>query len=282
MQHHQIDALDGRLHGAESVSSGSVAHIGYFRYRRHNLGSDGALYAAAVLETPIPIQAAVMPPRHARIRLARADAHRRLRKFMVGISPIRTQANTAGERMALNWGTSPPTPLGMIYRSTNNGTNWSTVYSTSNMAVYRLEQASNGAIFAGTGWSGKLLVSTTDGQTWNQLADFGAGATVHDILRTGEPRLVVALEKSRRRDLRTLNSSLGWTKATGLTGVQSVNDLLNVDGALYAAMRSASGGRFSARSFRGELSNPFTVSPAVTSITRLYLGERYRYWLARK
>ena len=237
-------------------------------------GSDGALYAAAVLDTGSGSSHTARVYRSETLGESWTPTAAFDNSWSVS-SLIRTQANTLlASGMALNWSTLPPTPLGVIYRSTNNGATWSTVYSTSNMAVYRLEQASNGAIFAGTGWSGKLLVSTDDGQTWNQLADFGAGATVHDILRTGEPRLVVALEKPTGGEIWwTLNSSLGWTKATGLTGVESVNDLLEVDGALYAATRSASGGQV----FRSDLSasswsNPFTVSPAVTSITRLYLG----------
>jgi hypothetical protein len=249
-------------------------------------GSDGALYAAAVLDTPYTGPGSGHVARVYRSsNLGESWTPTAAFDNSWSVSSlIRTQANTLlASGMALNWSSASPgavhapagaTPSGVIYRSTNNGTSWSTVNSTANMAVYRLEQVSNGAIFAGSGWSGKLLVSTTDGQTWNQLADFGAGATVHDILRTGEPRLVVALEKPTGGEIWwTLNSSLGWTKATGLTGVESVNDLLEVDGALYAATRSASGGQV----FRSDLSasswsNPFTVSPAVTSITRLYLG----------
>jgi len=249
-------------------------------------GSDGALYAAAVLDTPDTGSGSG----HA-ARVYRSDtlgqswtATAAFDNSWSVSSLIRTHANTLlASGMALNWGSSPvgqvnplavPIPLGVIYRSTNNGQSWSIVYSAPNMAVYRLEQESNGTLYADTGWNGKLLYSNNDGQTWFQLADFGAGTTVRDVLRTSTGRLVVALERNGGGEIRsTLNPATGWSSATGLTGVLAVNDLMEVGGTLYATTRTESGGRI----FRSDLSglswtNPYLISPAVTSMNRLYLG----------
>ena len=85
---------------------------------------------------------------------------------------------------------------------------------------------------------------------------------------------VVALEKPAGGEIRsTSNPSSGWTEASGLSGVLSVNDLLEVNGKLYAATRHTSNGQIYQSDLAGlSWSNLDTISPSVTSIPRLILG----------
>jgi hypothetical protein len=167
-----------------------------------------------------------------------------------------------------------PQPHGVIYRSTDNALGWETVLDLPGSAVYRLYESSNGDLYAGTGWQGILLSSIDGGTNWENIAEFGENAIVQTILYTSKGGLWVGLEASNGSSLIYSSATDGgnWNPAEGLEGVQSVNDLIEVGGSLYAATETESGGRIYRAILEGSSWSPMPeVSPGVPAFERLYL-----------
>jgi Secretion system C-terminal sorting domain len=97
-----------------------------------------------------------------------------------------------------------------IYRSTDDGTNWSQVYSS--YSVYSLFE-SGSKIFAGSG-SG-VLVSTNDGLSWNAIGLYSK--VVRSVFVTGN--FIVA---------GVLNEGIFYSTNSGQTWDQKINGLGNI------------------------------------------------------
>jgi photosystem II stability/assembly factor-like uncharacterized protein len=236
-------------------------------------GADGALYAAAVVDTADGHEG----------RVFRSDDHGQtwsprstLPESWSVTSMLRlSTGDLLAAGMALDL-TDPgnPQPHGMIYRSTDNALGWETVLDLPSSAVYRLYASSNGDLYAGTGWQGLLLRSIDGGTNWENIAEFGENAVVQTILHTSKGGLWVGLEASNVGSLIYSSTTGGdnWNPVAGLEGVQSVNDLIEAGGSLYAATETESGGSIYRAILEGSSWSPMPdISPVVKAFERLYL-----------
>lgn len=235
--------------------------------------ADGALYAAAVVDTADGHEG----------RVFRSDDHGQtwsprstLPESWSVTSMLRlSTGDLLAAGMALDL-TDPgnPQPHGMIYRSTDNALGWETVLDLPSSAVYRLYASSNGDLYAGTGWQGILLRSIDGGTNWENIAEFGENAIVRTILHTSKGGLWVGLEASNVGSLIYFSTTGGdnWNPVAGLEGVQSVNNLIEAGGSLYAATETESGGSIYRANLEGSSWSPMPdISPVVKAFERLYL-----------
>ena len=234
-------------------------------------GADGALYAAAVVDTADGHEA----------RLFRSDDHGQswsLRSALPGSwSVISLVRLTTGELLAAGITldlTNPndPLPHGVIYRSSDNGIGWETILDLLDSVVYRLYKSGDGDLYVGTGWPGMLHHSADGGVTWNLIGEFGAKTIVRTILKSGDGDLWVGLEGASGGSQMAVSPDQGtsWLPVDGLDEVLAVNDLAAVGDVLYAATETASGGRIYRTTEQSNWSAMMDVVPEVPAFDRLY------------
>jgi photosystem II stability/assembly factor-like uncharacterized protein len=233
------------------------------------LGTDGALYAAVVMDTEAGHEG----------RIFRSDDHGQTwtpRSTLPGSWSVSGMLRLGtGELlaagMALDLTGATPQPHGVVYRSGNNAQSWETVLDLPDSAVYRIYAAGNGDLYVGTGWQGALLRSTNGGTNWEKLAEFG-GAILRAILHTSQGGLVVGLEAAGGGLIYTsVNEGGSWDPASGLEGVLAIHDLIEAGGHLYAAAETETGGRILRADLEGSSWSPMgEAPPQVIAFDRLY------------
>jgi hypothetical protein len=236
------------------------------------MGTDGALYAAAVVDTVGGHEGQIF----------RSEDHGQTwepRSILPGSWSVASMLRlSTGDLLAGGMAldrSDPgnPQPHAVIYRSGDNALSWETVLDLPEGAVYRLYASSNGELYAGTGWPG-LLLQLGDGAS-EEIAAFAEDAAVLAILHTSQGGLVVGLESSDSSSLiYTADSGGTLSPAGGLEGVLSVNDLIEANGILYAATETESGGRIYRANIDGMTWSPMPgISPEVLAFKRLYLDK---------
>jgi photosystem II stability/assembly factor-like uncharacterized protein len=236
-------------------------------------GTDGALYAAAVVDTVDGHEGRVF--RSTNKGQTWSPRSTLPESWSVSSMLRSSTGDLLAAGMALDL-TDPENPQarGVIYRSPDNALGWETVFELPDSAIYRLYEGTNGDLYAGTGWQGILLRSNDGGTNWEDIGNFGENTIVRAILQTSEGDLWAGLEGSNSGGVMYTSTSGGdsWNPAAGFEGVQAVNDLDEARGSLYAATETNSGGRIYRANLAGSNWSPMAdVSPAVKAFERLYL-----------
>ncbi len=112
--------------------------------------------------------------------------------------------------------------LGIIYRSSNGGYNWSQVTSPTTSDLYDVNFYTT--IGYAVGSLGRVIKTTDGGETWTQLSNIPTQATLRGVAFAGNYTNVIAVG-SNGTLIRTSNGGDNWIQIeTGVTN-QSLNDI---------------------------------------------------------
>ncbi len=192
-----------------------------------------------------------------------------------GLLSARTIFKTASGALLLGGmtGTLPSDYHAIIYRSTDGGQTWNERFGTSGGVVTDICQDAAGTLWAVCGLNGFLVSSIDDGISWNVHVVLSGGPHFSSIMQASNGRYFATLEFTGYLSIIESDNCTNWYPVGGLGTTESVYEIVEVDGHLYAGVAAADGGWvYRSDDLSGESwqrLDPFPVGGDVTAVRSL-------------